>query len=117
MLISGGIAVAYLAQWYSLTWKGLMQTPKKPWSLSLDNDGSIIVATPTARTIIPASAVSRLIYIYDDNWDQMKGMEDSGLVIRLKSGSRINVPGSSIGFAETLVTLRAHHNVESQGIE
>lgn len=116
VLVSGGVALGYLAQWFSQRWNGLMQTPKTPWSISLVKGTEIQLASSDFQTLIPIEAVKKVTYVHDDNWDQLKGMEDSGLVVHLLEGGKIQIPGSSIGFHEALGKLRSLMEVESREV-
>ncbi|QNA89969.1 hypothetical protein G4G28_18345 [Massilia sp. Dwa41.01b] len=91
---TGGIGLAYAAQMLGLNAQGLISTPRVPWTVSLDASTLSIRARRYASRI-DMDEVERLVLINDDNWDQIKGIEDKCLAISLKSRAlRIIVPGT-----------------------
>lgn len=116
VLVTGGLPVLYLAWWVDLQRKGLVGTPRLPWVLALA-DGVLDIRTAGASTPIRIADARSLTLVIDDNWDQLKGMEDTCLVIGLPSRLRIIVPGSSAGFDEVLAIIRQDGKMTVRSVE
>ncbi len=114
---TGGIALAYAAQMLGLSAQGLISTPRLPWQVRLEA-GTLSITARRFTTEIGMKDVERLVLINDDNWDQIKGIEDKCLAISLKNcRRRIIVPGSSEGFELLLQELSAIRKVDSIWVE
>lgn len=115
-LATGGIAIGYLAWWFSLHLKGMMGTPKHPWQLFIRNDVLVII-TNCVETHVHLKVIKSFKLLIDDNWDKMKGMEDYTLIVRLGRFTRILIPGSSQNFNDALEFIRSVRNVEVELVE
>jgi hypothetical protein len=114
---TGGIALAYAAQMLGLNAQGLISTPRAPWQVRLDA-ATLSIITGRYTTRIAIEDVERLVLINDDNWDQIKGIEDKCLAISLRNCTRrIIVPGSSEGFELLVQELNAVREVDSIWVE
>lgn len=116
ILATGGIAIGYFGWWLGLHLKGMMSTPRHPWKLGLKND-VLVIATGRVETHVRLDSIRSFTLLSDDNWDQLKGMEDCTLVARLGRCSRILIPGSSTNFKEVLAAIRSTRNVEIELVE
>jgi polyferredoxin len=116
VLATGGIALGYLAWWLSLHSKGILSTPKHPWTLTFDAD-TVSIRTLRRFTCVPKTSIHAATVIWDDNWDKMKGMEDKCLAIDLRGGLRILIPGSSSGFEEVVECLKSQMAVQTRYVE
>lgn len=114
---TGGIALAYAAQMLGLNAQGLISTPRVPWRVSLDAE-TLSIAARRYATEIGMDDVESLVLINDDNWDQIKGIEEKCLAISLKNcARRIIVPGTSEGFDLLVQKLNAVRKVNSIWVE
>ncbi len=114
---TGGIALAYGAHLLSLNAQGLISTPRVPWQVSL-TASKLSITTRHYATEIGVDDIKSLVLINDDNWDQLKGIEDKCLAVSLKSTAlRIIVPGTSEGFDMLVQELNEMHKVDSVWVE
>lgn len=116
ILTGGGIAIGYLAQALGLNLQGLVNTPRTPWHLELSQD-TLEITVRTRRLTIPLNAVQQFTLICDDNWDQIKGIEDKCLMLKLGRYLTLIVPGSSLNFDAVLNELRIAHEVPARFVE
>ena len=116
VLATGGLALGYLAWWLSLQSKGILSTPKHPWTLTFDVD-TVSIRTSRRFTRVPIDAIDAATVIWDDNWDKMKGLEDKCLALDLQGGLRILIPGSSSGFEEVVACLQSQMTVQTKYVE
>lgn len=106
VLATGGLALGYLGWWFSLHTAGILSTPRQPWELSIHED-VMEVTTAKVCTRFSLDDVQTAVLVSDVNWDKMKGMEDRCLELRLRSGTRLLIPGSSTGFDDMVAQLRS----------
>lgn len=116
VLATGGIALGYLAWWLSLHSKGILSTPKHPWTLTFEAD-TVSIKTSRRFTRVPKDAIDAATVIWDDNWDKMKGLEEKCLALDLHGGLRILIPGSSSGFEEVVERLQSQMTVKTKYVE
>jgi hypothetical protein len=116
IVMGGGIAVGYFAWWMDLTLKGIVPTPRLPWSVSIVRD-TIFIETKRLWVLIPTSRVRRYTMICDDNFDKLRGLEDQTLIIYIAPFGRVLVPASSDGFDQMLSIIRAQWQVTVRVIE
>lgn len=106
LLIGGGaIGIGYMAWAMMNDWHGLIRTPRRPWSIVLQGS-DILVRTHLLETIIPLDRVVRAEIVVDGSWEQIRGVEDSCLVLRLTDAPQLSIPASTLGFQDVLAGLR-----------
>jgi len=111
LLAAGGIPLIYAAGWMEMLYNGMVPTPRRPWLVEA-RDGAVHIAAGKNTVVVPLSDVEGATLVVDDSWDRMRGMEDLCLVLRLRRGGPLSVPGSSEGFAELLAAVRRAMTVD-----
>jgi hypothetical protein len=98
---AGGIAMMYFVWWMSMTFRGIVATPKIPWEICAIAD-IITIKSKRFEATLPISQPNAYIHVWDGNFDRNQGLEDEGLLIDFGHIFRIVVPGSSINFEAAL---------------
>jgi hypothetical protein len=116
VLTCGGIALMYLAWWISMTFRGIVATPKTPWQLDVE-DGIVAVRSKRLETFFRIERPREYVEVWDGGFDSLKGLEDKGLVIDFGFLSRIVVPGSSTNFNASVAKIKNLRPVRFKEIE
>jgi hypothetical protein len=106
-VLSSG-SLGYAAWNISQLRAGLVSTPKRRWHVQ-PAEGGVAIDTSICATVVPAQSIESVSLVMDDSWEQLRGMETTCLVLHLRGGGRIAVPGSSEGFDGVLSVLRSSH--------
>lgn len=106
----GGV-IGYAAWAMENDGHGLIRTPRHSWRVTLRYE-TIVVETRWLNTVIPLDRVALAEIVSDGSWEQLRGVENHCLVLRIAGSAFISIPGSSTGFEAVLVgvsdVMRVH---------
>lgn len=113
---TGGIALMYLVWWMSMTFRGIVATPKTPWEIRATAD-IITIKSKRFEVTFRICQPNEYVEVWDGGFDRLKGLEDKGLVIDFGHLFRIVVPGSSINFDAALTHIKTVRPVQFKEVE
>jgi hypothetical protein len=116
IVTGGGIAMMYFVWWMSMTFRGIVATPKTPWEICVIAD-IIKIKSKRFEVTFPISQPNEYIHVWDGNFDQIQGLEDEGLLIDFGHIFRIVVPGSSINFKAALAHIETFRPVRTKIVD
>lgn len=112
-LAAGGGVIGHAVWAMENDWHGLIRTPRHSWRVTM-RYASIVVETHWLDTIVPLDRVVSAEIVTDGSWEQLRGVENHGLVLRLAGATIISIPGSSTGFEEVVTGLSKVVRVHSR---
>ncbi len=116
VLATGGMALMYLVWWMSMTFRGIVATPKRPWEISIV-DEQIHIRSHCFVVSFPITKPKEIVEVWDGGFDQLKGLEDKGLLISFGPLYRLTVPGSSNNFEGAVASIKSRREIVNREIE